>query len=173
MVMPRIWRDNIAVTIACAWTIYNLSYLCNAFFYIGLVIYPTAHRAINVALITILVFLLYPLKKGRKKEGLPWYDILAILIIFISCTYIVIKSGKLIYAWSDASSFEMVLGIGCTLGLLEATRRTVNWILPLIIVCFFFTPFTAITSPGFFTARASPIHEPLGGCILAVMASGG
>jgi TRAP transporter 4TM/12TM fusion protein len=149
MVTTRIRRDTFGLTIACAWTIYNLSYLCNAFFYIGLVIYPTAHRAINVALIATLVFLLYPLRRGQKKEILPWYDILAILFLLVSCTYIVIKSGKLIYAWSDASPLEMVLGIGCTLCLLEATRRTVNWILPLIIILFFFYTIYSNYFPGF------------------------
>jgi TRAP transporter 4TM/12TM fusion protein len=130
------WRTKSACVLAICWTSYTLAYLFNVFFYLGVIIYPTAHRAINVALITVLVFLLYPMK--GKSRVVALLDLAAIFMVFLSCGYIVYYSDKLIYAWGDASVVQMILGVGLTVCLLEATRRTVNWILPIIILAFFF-----------------------------------
>jgi TRAP transporter 4TM/12TM fusion protein len=130
------WRAKFATLVAVLWTSYTLACLFNLFFYFGLIIYPTANRAIHVALITTLVFLTHPLEKDS--DTLAWFDAVAILFIFVSSGYIVLYAGTLIFAWGDATPLQMILGIGLTLCLLEATRRTINWILPLIILIFFF-----------------------------------
>ena len=33
-------RSKLALIVAVLWSVYTLSYLCNLFFYLGLVIYP-------------------------------------------------------------------------------------------------------------------------------------
>lgn len=143
------WRERIVLIMSVLWCSYTLAYLCNVFFFFNCIIYPTVHRAINVALLTAIVFLAYPAKKKSNEHRFIWYDCIAVLIILVSCGYIILKADKLVYAWGDASLFEMILGIGLILCLLEATRRTLNWILPLIIVSFFFYTIYSCYFPGF------------------------
>lgn len=149
MSAPSTWREKIALSVAVCWCLYTLAYLCNVFFFMGLVVYPTAHRAINVVLITTLVFLGHPAKKGDKDHIFSWYDAIALLFLWVGCAYVAVKADKLVYAWGDASSLEMILGLGLILSLLEATRRTVNLILPLIIIFFFFYTVYSRYFPGF------------------------
>jgi len=65
-------RSRLAFLVAVVWSIYTLSYLCNVFFYLGVVIYPITHRAISAGLICILVFLMSTPKKGISREKLRW-----------------------------------------------------------------------------------------------------
>ncbi|MCJ7685465.1 MAG: hypothetical protein MUO68_14365, partial [Desulfobacteraceae bacterium] len=51
-------RYKLAFLIGVIWSVYTLSYLCNLFFYLGLIIYPLTHRAISAGLICILTLLI-------------------------------------------------------------------------------------------------------------------
>ena len=61
-------RSRLAFVVAIGWSAYTLCYLCNVFFYLGLVVYPLTHRAISAGLICILALLLNPLRKGAAQE---------------------------------------------------------------------------------------------------------
>lgn len=132
---PTDWRGWIALLLSSFWALYTLAYLSNLFFYLGIIPYPTVHRALNVGILTTLVFLDYPLKKDYK---LAWLvDIMAILFVVLGCGYIVYQAGELVYAWGDANVIEMMLGSGLIIALLEASRRTSGIALPIIILFFF------------------------------------
>ena len=146
MINSASWKDRFIFLIATLWTCYTLAYLNNLFFYLGIFVYPTAHRAINVCLITLLVFLTCPAKKGGR---FAWYDGLAILLVLLGCGYIVLYSDHLIYAWGDTSFFQVILGTGIIICLLEAIRRTGGNALLFIII--FFVLYTIFSNyfPGF------------------------
>ena len=157
------WRDKLGTLIGVTWTTYTLAYLFNVFFYFNVIIYSTTHRAINVGLITSLVYLIYPLKGNKTLT--TFIDSLAILIIWFSCGYIAYFGDKLIFSWGDASPIQMVLGSCLIACLLEATRRTVNVILPIIILTFFFYTVYSDYFPGFWRVPAFRIQGQLDGCI--------
>ncbi len=122
-------RSNLAVFIATAWSIYTLSYLCNVFFYLGVVVYPLTHRAISAGLICILVYLLFPPRKGMPIDKLKWYDVAPIVIIIAGCAYIAVNANALV-AEGRLIPYrsEMILASLLFIAVIEATRRTIGWV---------------------------------------------
>ncbi len=143
-------RSKLAFLVAVTWSIYTLSYLCNIFFYLGVVIYPITHRAISAGLICVLVFLLHPPKKGMSREKLHWYDVLPILFVIAGCTYIAVRADSLIAEGRLISyPFEILLASLVFLSFIEATRRTIGLVLSGLIIFFFFYTVYSDHFPGF------------------------
>jgi TRAP transporter 4TM/12TM fusion protein len=144
-------RSKLAFLVASIWSLYTLAYVSNAFFYLNVIIAPISHRAISSGLICILVFLLTAPKKEMSRERLKWYDILPILAVLIGCTYIVLKGDDLVAEGRIiAHTFEIILASFLFLSVIEATRRTVGWILPSLVILFFFYAVYSNNFPGFF-----------------------
>jgi TRAP transporter 4TM/12TM fusion protein len=143
-------RSKLAFFVAIVWSLYTLSYLCNVFFYLGLVIYPITHRAISSGLICILVFLLTTPKKDISREKLRWYDILPILAVLVGCTYIAVNANELVAEGRLISySYEIILASFLFLSVIEATRRTIGWVLTGLVIFFFFYAVYSNHFPGF------------------------
>jgi TRAP transporter 4TM/12TM fusion protein len=132
-------RSKLALLVAAVWSTYTLSYLCNLFFYVGVFVYPITHRAISSGLICTLVFLLYPPSKVMSREKINWYDLLPILFIIGGCTYIAINANRLVAEGRlICYSSEMILACLLFISVIEATRRTIGWVLSGLILFFFF-----------------------------------
>jgi len=132
-------RSKLALLVAASWSVYTLSYLCNVFFYLGVVIYPITHRAISAGLISILVFLVYAPKKGMSRERLRWYDVLPILLVIVGCAYIAVRADSLVAEGRLISyTFEIILASFLFLSVIEAIRRTIGLFLSGLIIFFFF-----------------------------------
>jgi len=143
-------RSRLAFLVAVVWSIYSLSYLCNIFFYLGIVIYPMTHRAISAGLICILVFLLNAPKKEMSRERLRWYDVLPILFVVAGCTYIAVNANELVAEGRLISyPFEIILASLLFLSVIEASRRTIGWVLPGLVIFFFFYAVYSDHFPGF------------------------
>lgn len=143
-------RSKLAFIVAVIWSVYTLSYLFNIFFYLGVVIYPITHRTISAGLISILVFLLYAPKKGMSREKLRWYDILPVLSVMVGCAYIAVNANNLVAEGRLIShTFEMILASFLFLSVIEATRRTIGWVLPGLVIFFFFYAIYSNQLPGF------------------------
>jgi TRAP transporter 4TM/12TM fusion protein len=156
-------RSKLALIVAVIWSIYTLSYLCNLFFYLGLVIYPITHRAISTALICTLVYLLFPPKKGVLREQLRWYDVLPILIIIAGCSYIAVNANKLVAEGRLISyPYEMVLASLLFLAVIEATRRAIGWTLAVLIIFSFFYAVYSNHFPGFLRSTGFSYPMALG-----------
>ncbi len=156
-------RSKLALIVAVTWSIYTLSYLCNLFFYMGLVIYPVTHRAISAALICTLVFLLMPPKKGMSRETLKWYDILPILTIITGCAYIALNANNLVAEGRLISyRYEMVLASLLFLAVIEATRRVIGWTLAVLVILSFFYAVYSNHFPGFLRSTGFSYPMALG-----------
>ena len=159
----RTLRSKLAFIVAVTWSTYTLAYLCNIFFYINIVIYPTAYRAISSGLICILVFLLSPPKEKMNADTLKCYDILPILIIIASCSYIAIYADDLIGEGRLTSyPYEMIAASLLFIAVLEATRRTTGWILPGLVAFFFFYTIYSDYFPGFLRSTGFSYSMTLG-----------
>ena len=156
-------RSRLAFVAALSWSIYTLCYLCNVFFYLGVVIYPLTHRALSAGLVCILAILLCPLKKGPLKEKLSWYDVLPILAIVAGCVYIALDANELVAEGRlEAYPYELVLAVLLFLSVLESTRRTTGWILTGIIIFFFFYAIYSDYFPGFLHSTGFPYPMAFG-----------
>ena len=160
----RGFRYKVALIVSLSWTLYTLSFLCDLFFYMGVVIPPLTHRAISAGLIAILVFLLLPPSKKRVAgSALTWYDVVPITIIVIGCTYIALNANTLIAEGRLVSSpFEMVLATLLFMSVLEATRRAAGWVLVGLIVFFFFYAVYSNHFPAFLKSTGFSYAMALG-----------
>ncbi len=143
-------RSKLACLVSFIWSLYTLAYLCNVFFYLGLVVYPITHRAISSGLICTLVFLMYPPQKGASREKLKWYDLLPILIVIIGAAYIAINANELVSEGRLIPyPYEMAFAAFFVALLVEAIRRTIGPILSCLIILAFFYPIYSDHFPGF------------------------
>ncbi|NLB38686.1 MAG: TRAP transporter permease [Clostridiales bacterium] len=92
-------------------------------------------RALHLALVMLLAFILYPAKRSMPKNTLPWYDVVLSLLGFAVCMYQVFNQGALA-SRLRLKPIEIYIGILGILLLLEATRRVVG--LPIVIIAVVF-----------------------------------
>jgi TRAP transporter 4TM/12TM fusion protein len=110
--------------------------------------------SIHLTFALVLVFLIYPLKKGEEKSGaLPWYDWMFILASIASLGYILVR-----FDWVAFDRFrfvtplkplEFVFGITLIVVLLEAARRTIGLFLTIVAGAFIFYTFIGPFLPAF------------------------
>lgn len=91
-------------------------------------------RAIHVMLVMSLAFLVYPIKRINIKKAYPhWADILAILIIVLSGSYIYLNYLYFSpFMVRSINYFEITLGILTAILILEISRRTIGLTLPIL-----------------------------------------
>jgi len=175
-------RSRLALIVAASWSGYTLAYLGNAFFYLGVFIYPITHRAISAGLICILVFLVHAPERTMSRERLRWYDILPVLSILVACSYIAINANRLVAEGRlIAYSYEMILASILFVSIVEATRRTIGWVFSGLILFIFFYAVYSNYFPGFLhsTGFSYPMMfgflylgaEGLWGMVIGVVAS--
>jgi len=115
-------------------------------------------RSLHLLFVLVLVFLIYPAKKG-KRERPPFYDWVLILLSLASISYIFVN-----YEWVAFERYwfvtpllpiEKVLGAIIIVLVLEAARRTVGLFLTLVAVAFLLYWFIGPYLPGML------YHQPL------------
>ena len=97
---------------------------------IGLLQTPV-QRAIHVGFVLVLVFLLYPLQRGRR-----WLDVFLIFCSIAGTGYIVLFSDAIALRGGKVLPYELVLGSLTLIAVLEAGRRVLGWTLPLLGLLF-------------------------------------
>ena len=103
-------------------------------------------RCLFMGFVIILVFLIYPRKKGDPRENhIPWYDILLMVAGAGSFFYYVVNFRTIVDHATRITELEVILGIVGILVLVECCRRVVG--LPIIIVasCFVVYAFWSMT----------------------------
>ena len=138
------------------------------------------HMGIHLSGVLLMVFLLYPARrrKGGQDEaesgrftllGVPVWDWAAGIVAVFAALWIGISWEGFRFEWfgqpwrlaeqamrqGNPADIDVVLGTIMTLLVLEATRRTVGWVLPVIIIIFILfalfgphMPFQILQHPG-------------------------
>lgn len=118
------------------------------------------HMGIHLSGVLLMIFLLYPARRGQGHSltassalhplGVPLVDWIAGLVGITAALWIGVSWEGLDLSWLFSSwkvvqqalrqgapaDIDVVLGTLLTLLVLEATRRTVGWVLPIIIIFF-------------------------------------
>lgn len=89
-------------------------------------------RSIHLSFVLTLVFLFFPAIKDSKRTFL--IDIPLVLAAAISGIYLYISFDDLIYRIGDPTFIDMIVGCLTLIVLLEATRRTVGWVMTMLAV---------------------------------------
>jgi TRAP transporter 4TM/12TM fusion protein len=97
------------------------------------------HRGVHLAFVLGLIFLVFPHKKALldgTARGVPWFDVLLALAVAASVLYIPYIFEDLTFRVGNPLAIDVAMGTILIVALLEATRRSMGWPLPLIAIGF-------------------------------------
>ncbi|HXV61129.1 MAG TPA: TRAP transporter fused permease subunit [Vicinamibacteria bacterium] len=149
--------------------LYELAYLLGAFSTRYFFVLEESHRAVSLAGIIVLTFLL---ARARRTDvgPVPTYDYVLMGIGVIGCLYIAPTSRiiELQTAAPQARPLEMLMGIATIVVLLEGTRRVSGTVLPVLLLVSIFYALFADRFPGFLYGRGHSLDRVIGELYLSV-----
>lgn len=125
------WMTRLVGTLAVGLSLYHLYVSTSPL----LSTYP--HRAVHVAVMLALVYLLYPMRKKSPRNRFTWLDGSLALLGLASGAYIIIfytelvKRGTTLY-----NQVDLWFSIITILLVLEGARRVIGWGLPVLAILF-------------------------------------
>lgn len=143
------------------WVVAGLLLLLSLFHYytagFGL-LQEVTHRGVHLAFVLGLIFLVFPARRallGRAAAhrllapgGVPLYDWLLALGIAAAVLYIPWIFDDLAFRVGNPLAIDVVMGSILLVGLLEATRRSMGWPLPVIALIFIAYALAGPVFPG-------------------------
>ena len=111
---------------------------------------PFEQRSAFVAASLMLIFLLYPFRKGlAKKRGLfSFIDYLFFILSFLTGLYLVSNFRELAERVGDPTKWDIIFGIILGILVLEATRRAIGWVMVILAIVFIVYGFVGSYIPG-------------------------
>ena len=92
--------------------------------------------AFVLAMILLIAFFLYPIIKREKQfKRVPFYDYILIILSLASMFYMFWRFPTYM-VYYNVNMYDVIFGLIAIALVLEATRRTVGWILPAIVLVF-------------------------------------
>jgi len=92
-------------------------------------------QALVLALTLAIVFIAYPLRK-KEREKVPLYDLALAFLGFAAFFYVVVVFPELVYRVGRPTMLDIAMGILAIALLIEATRRALGPVLPLVALAF-------------------------------------
>jgi len=119
---------QLAVTIAVGLSAYALYWV------IGIV-QPQIYRITFLLAVLSLTFLLYPISRGSRTQ-VTAVDWILLGASVVALAWPVIDFERFVYRAATPNAIDVGLGTITIILVLEATRRTVGWILPVTAIVF-------------------------------------
>ncbi|MDD3919551.1 MAG: TRAP transporter permease [Eubacteriales bacterium] len=116
-------------------------------------------RAYHLSFVLFLVYLLFPAKKGMRKDMIPWYDWALALLSLIMVLYIPLNFEHLVKNIGNYGITEVVIGIVGILLVMEACRRVVGMPILIIVSCFLLYTLFGSYIPGSFGHRGYTLKQ--------------
>src|SRR3954471_8592337 len=92
-------------------------------------------RAIHVAFVLFLSFLIFPIGK-RFRHRVMWWDWLFALLGVATAAYVIVSGDDFFDRSITPNDWDVFFGVALILLVLEAMRRATGWIMPFITLCF-------------------------------------
>lgn len=118
-------------------------------------------RGIHVMFVLFLSFFVFPSFK-RFKNRIVWYDYILAFLSILVIVYMLIDFEEFIYRSVVPNSWDVILGIILIFLVLEATRRTTGWIMPVVVIAFLIYAFIGPKLPPPWTHRGYDIDRLVG-----------
>jgi TRAP transporter 4TM/12TM fusion protein len=116
------------------------------------------HRAVHMAFVLGLIFLVFPhrhallektaVHRWRAPGNVPWFDWVLALAIAAAVLYIPWIFEDLAFRVGNPGTVDVVMGSILIIALLEATRRSMGWPLPVIAIAFMVYALAGPAFPG-------------------------
>ncbi|MGE5096573.1 MAG: TRAP transporter permease [Betaproteobacteria bacterium] len=150
----RGWLATLLTAVAVASSVFHL-------YAAAWVIQTDTLREVHVAIVLFLSYMLFPIAK-RFRHRLMWWDVV-FAIVALACIGWMIWNGD---DFTDRNTFptmwDKVFGIALIALVIEATRRTSGWVMPIIIGCFLVYAFVGPWLPHPWTHRGYDLDRIVG-----------
>ena len=93
-------------------------------------------RLVFLGLALTLSFLIYPTHRSANRTRIPWHDWLLALASIAVVAYPLWDFEEFIYRAAMPTQLDQIFGALTMLLVLEATRRTTGWVLPVVAIGF-------------------------------------
>jgi TRAP transporter 4TM/12TM fusion protein len=121
------WPAGVATTAAFALAVYALYWV------VGIVA-PQVYRPSFLSIALVITFLTYPAREGQHRVTVV--DWLLVAAAVVSLAWPIVDMERFVYRAATPTTLDVVLGGILIVVVLEATRRTVGWILPATALVF-------------------------------------
>src|ERR1700704_2787012 len=118
-------------------------------------------REVHVGIVLFLSYLLFPIAK-RYRHRLMWWDVAFALLSVAAIAYMIASGDDFTDRNVNPTRWDRVFGILLILLVVEATRRTSGWIMPIIIFGFIAYAFVGPWLPSPWTHRGYDISRIVG-----------
>ena len=127
------------------------------------IIQPQVYRVSFLLAALVLIFLIYPARQGQKLHAV---DGLMIGLTLIAFVWPLLDFRSFIYRAAEPVWMDLVGGTLAIVIVLEATRRTVGWVLPISAIVFilygYYGPLLDRIGLGLFAHRGYPLDRLVG-----------
>ncbi|MCS7197248.1 MAG: TRAP transporter permease [Candidatus Bipolaricaulota bacterium] len=93
-------------------------------------------RAVHLAFVLALIFLLYPLRKRSARDKVPLYDIVLALLAIVGPLYFFFNFEAMVLRAGAETTLDIIMGALTLVLVLEAARRAVGLALPIVAIVF-------------------------------------
>jgi TRAP transporter 4TM/12TM fusion protein len=118
-------------------------------------------RGVHVGLVLFLSFMLFPVAK-RFRHRLMWFDVALALLSVAVIAWMIANGDAFTDRNTSPETWDMVFGVALILLVIEATRRTSGWIMPIIIGLFILYAFAGPWLPHPWTHRGYDLGRLVG-----------
>jgi TRAP-type uncharacterized transport system fused permease subunit len=148
------WIAAFVATVAVGMSLFHL-YTAYA------IVRPEHLRAIHVALVLFLTFLIFPVAR-RFRHRVMWWDWALAAAGIATAAYLIAGGDDFFDRSIVPNQWDIVFGIGLALLVLEAMRRTTGWIMPFVTVSFLLYAFFGEYLPAPWTHKGYEIPRLVG-----------
>jgi TRAP transporter 4TM/12TM fusion protein len=123
------WAHRIATSLAIGLSLYSL-------YWVLFIVQPQVYRVSFLLVALVLIFLLFPARRTNASNRVEPLDWVLIGASVVALAWPIVDFSRFIYRAADPLPIDVALGGMTILLVLEATRRSVGWILPATAIGF-------------------------------------
>lgn len=123
------WSRRLATVLAIGLSLYSL-------YWVLFIVQPQIYRVSFLLVSLVLVFILFPARQGPGSDRVALVDWVLIAASIVSLSWPIVDFGRFVYRAADPLPIDIALGAVALVLVLEATRRSVGWILPATAIGF-------------------------------------
>jgi TRAP transporter 4TM/12TM fusion protein len=151
---------KILFSTAVAWSLFQLWAVSPVPFALGFGVFNSNEvRFIHLAFALFLVYLSYPLRRGRIERQIPKTAWLVAVVAAGCSLYLFLFYDALATRAGDPTTIDVVVAAVGVLLLLEATRRALGWPLTIIAACFLIYTFAGPWLPDVMAHKGASLER--------------